>query len=294
MNAEVQLVWDAKAAVSECITLDERNDRLLFGDLHAGRIYALGLKDGARQQWDLPEKIGSFGICKSGRLVVAYRKYVVLFDPKTGKIDRLTHDIPEPAVNEFNDGKVGPDGCFWVGGRDGRALKHERLSTGALYRVTPDGRMEVRGYGYNVSNGLAWSPDGKTMYHSDSSGQYIDAYDFDAAIGYNSNRRRLVSFSSDADGRPDGATCDADGNYWSAAILAGRLNQFSPQGKLLQSITVPFPTPTMPGIVGDTMYITSMRNLQTEETLKKHPALGGLHKMKAPAKPGKDWLFNDA
>ena len=114
----------------------------------------------------------------------------------------------------------------------------------------------------------------------------------DASIGYNSNRRRIATFT-DAEGRPDGATCDADGNYWSAAILAGRLNQFSPQGKLLQSVTLPFPTPTMPGIVGDTMYITSMRNLQTEETLQKHPGLGGLYRMKAPAKPGREWLFSD-
>ena len=115
-------VWDASTR------------RLLFCDIPGKRINALSVDDGARASWDFPEVVGSFGLCLSGRLVVALRHHVVLFDPRTEAIENLTDPVDEPPTNRLNDGKVGPDGCFWVGSMDERT---PRQKTGALYRVTP-------------------------------------------------------------------------------------------------------------------------------------------------------------
>ena len=159
---------------------DASTRRLLFCDIPGKRINALSVDDGARTSWDFPEVVGSFGLCLSGRLVVALRHRVVLFDPRTKAIENLTEPVDEPPTNRLNDGKVGPDGCFWVGSMDERS---PRQKTGALYRVTPQGGIERKAEGYAVSNGLAWSPDGRIMYHSDSTAGIIEAWDFDARTG---------------------------------------------------------------------------------------------------------------
>src|SRR5262249_26013742 len=151
-----------------------------------------------------------------------------LLELASGRIEELVPRLDEPEKNKFNDGKVGPDGCFWVGTSDGRPVL-EREPIGSLYRITPDGKIERKSYGYCVSNGLAWSPDGRTMFHSDSTARYVDAWDFDPRSGGISNRRKIVTFS-ESEGKPDGAACDTEGCYWSAAVQAGRLIRFSPSG----------------------------------------------------------------
>ena len=97
---------------------DASTRRLLFCDIPGKQINALSVDDGTRVSWDFPEVVGSFGLCLSGRLVVALRHHVVLFDPRTRSIENLTDPVDEPGTNRFNDGKVGPDGCFWVGSMD--------------------------------------------------------------------------------------------------------------------------------------------------------------------------------
>ena len=162
---EFELVWDSRCGVAESPVWDASTRRLLFCDIPGKRINALSVDDGAHTSWDFPEVVGSFGLCRSGRIVVALRHRVVLFDPRTKTIEQLTDPVNEPPTNRLNDGKVGPDGCFWVGSMDENS---PRQKTAALYRVTPQGRIERKAEGYAVSNGLAWSPDGGVMYHSDS------------------------------------------------------------------------------------------------------------------------------
>ena len=215
--SDFELVWDSRCGVAESPVWDAATRRLLFCDIPGMRINALSVDDGTRTSWELPEVVGSFGLCLSGRLVVALRHRVVLFDPRTGEIDNLTEPVDEPPTNRLNDGKVGPDGCFWVGSMDERPQREKR---GALYRVTPDGRIERKAEGYAVSNGLAWSPDGRTMYHSDSTAGTIEAWDFDADSGRLSNHRLLATLTSE-EGRPDGAAVDLEGAYWSAGPSAG-------------------------------------------------------------------------
>ena len=113
--SQFELVWDSRCGVAESPVWDASTRRLLFCDIPGKRINALSVGDGAQTSWDFPEVVGSFGLCRSGRLVVALRHRVVLFDPRTKVIEQLTDPVDEPPTNRFNDGKVGPNGCFWVG-----------------------------------------------------------------------------------------------------------------------------------------------------------------------------------
>lgn len=284
-----ELVWDSRCGVSECPVWDAANRRLLFCDINGKKINALSVGSGARETWKFPEVVGSFGLCRSGRLVVALRHRVVLFDPPTREIVDLTLSVIEPVTNRLNDGKVGPDGAFWVGSMDENS---PRRPLGALYRVTSDGRIEKKAEGYAVSNGLAWSPDATTMYHSDSTSAIIEAWDFDLATGGMSNHRVIAKLTNE-DGRPDGAATDMDGNYWSAGPSAGCVNCFSPTGQLLKKLPFPVPGPTMPCFAGDFMYVTSLREGKSPDILEKFPALGGLFRTPAPAVGAPVGVFAD-
>jgi sugar lactone lactonase YvrE len=284
-----ELVWDARCGVAESPVWDTANRRLLFCDIKGKRINALSIDGGARDTYDLPEVVGSFGLCRSGKLVVALRHRVVLFDPRSRRVEDLTGAVVEPATNRMNDGKVGPDGAFWVGSMDENT---PRQPTGALYRVTPDGRIERRAEGYAVSNGLAWSADGRTMYHSDSTAGIIEAWDFDPTTGGTSNHRHLATLTSE-EGRPDGAATDIEGNYWSAGPSAGCLNRFSPAGALLERIPFPVPGPTMPCFAEGLLFVTSLREGKTPEVLENFPTLGGLFRAEAPVQGAPVGLFAD-
>jgi sugar lactone lactonase YvrE len=285
-----ELVWDSRCGVAESPVWDATTRRLLFCDIPGKRINALSVDGGARDTYDLPEVVGSFGLCRSGKLVVALRHRVVLFDPRSRRVEDLTGAVVEPATNRMNDGKVGPDGAFWVGTMDENT---PRQPTAALYRVTPDGRIERKGEGYAVSNGLAWSPDGRTMYHSDSTAGIIEAWDFDPATGGMSNHRQLAKLTSE-EGRPDGAATDADGNYWSAGPSAGCINRFSPAGALLEKIPFPVPGPTMPCFAERHLFVTSLREGKSPELLQQFPTLGGLFRADAPVQGAPVGLFADA
>jgi sugar lactone lactonase YvrE len=285
-----ELVWDSRCGVAESPVWDPATRRLLFCDIPGKRINALSVDDGARETYDLPEVVGSFGLCRSGKLVVALRHRVVLFDPRARRVEDLTGAVVEPATNRMNDGKVGPDGAFWVGTMDENT---PRQPTGALYRITADGRIERKGEGYAVSNGLAWSPDGRTMYHSDSTAGIIEAWDFDVATGGMSNHRQFAKLTSE-DGRPDGAATDIDGNYWSAGPSAGCINRFSPTGALLEKLPFPVPGPTMPCFAERHLFVTSLREGKSPELLQQHPTLGGLFRADAPVQGAPVGLFADA
>ena len=284
-----ELVWDTRSGVSECPVWDAANRRVLFCDIGGKKINALSVDTDARQTWDLPEVVGSFGLCRSGRLVVALRHRVVYFDPKTQAVTDLTPAVVEPRTNRLNDGKTGPDGAFWVGSMDENS---PRQPLGALYRVTADGKIEKKSEGYAVSNGLAWSPDGRIMYHSDSTSAVIEAWDFNPASGGMTNHRQIAKLTNE-DGRPDGAAMDTDGNYWSAGPSAGCINCFSSTGRLLKKLPFPVPGPTMPCFAENFMYVTSLREGKSAEILAQYPASGGLFRAPAPASGAPVALFAD-
>jgi sugar lactone lactonase YvrE len=284
-----ELAWDAKCTIGESPVWDAPNHRVLFCDIIGKRIHALSIESGARDTYDFPEVVCSLGLCRSGRLVVALRHRVVFYDTRNRRIEDFTGAVVQPASNRLNDGKVGPDGAFWVGGMDDNT---PRQPIAALFRVTPDGRIEQKADGFKTSNGLAWSPDGRTMYHSDTGGGLIETWDFDPASGAMTNHRQFANLT-DEQGRPDGGATDAEGNYWSAGPSAGVLNKFSPSGDLLERIPFPVPGPTMPCFAGKHLFVTSIRQGKPNDVLERFPTLGGLFRADAPVEGAPVGLFDD-
>lgn len=279
---EILTVAADRCEVGESPVWDARANRLYWTDIPRGVIHCISTISGARRRWEMGEPVGSLGLCTSGRLVVALRSDVVLFDPRDGTrrtIASVTHAKPEM---RFNDGKVGPDGAFWVGSMDASG---DDNPSGTLYRVAPDGVVEAITEGLRTSNGLAWDRAGMRMYHSDSRGPWIDILDFDPASGRASNRRRWRDLD-EATGRPDGGACDIEGNYWSAGPSASRINRFSPDGDLLDWVDLPTLRPTMPCFGGAslaTLYATSLSSGISPDQLSRSPLCGAVVAFHAPA-----------
>lgn len=278
---------DAPLAFQQCIDFETRigegpvwdagRNLLWFVDILAPALFSYAPADGVVRRFGMPDLVTSIGLTAGKRLILSLRRAVHLFDPASAALTLfVTPDLGDP-VNRLNDGKVGPDGCFWVGSMHDR---RPRQPTGALYRITPQGGCITVLEGLRVSNGLAWSPDGRTMYHSDSRGPWITAHDFDPARGVMSNPR-VIARPDEATGLPDGAAVDSEGNYWSAGVSAGRLNVFSPAGKLLRQVPVPMAAPTMPCFGGPdlrTLFVTGL----TQEAEGKVVSRGTLLSCPAP------------
>ena len=274
MMGPFRCIADMRGQLMESPVWDDRRQTLFACDIEAGRIYEIDLDRGPLREWSFASKVASFGLTESGRLVVALSREVILFDPETGNRETLWSAFEEPATSRLNDGKVGPDGAFWVGSMDGRP---ERETISRLYRVTGNGDASVKAEGFRISNGLAWTADGKTMFHTDSRGPWIDRYDFDPETGGINGRKRIRDLDEQA-GRPDGGACDAEGAYWSAGVSAGVLNRFDRDGNLLEKLPVPVPAPTMPCFCGPDLTllaITSHRQVP-EAALVAAPLSGGV------------------
>ncbi len=167
--------------------------------------------------------------------MVAHGNMISLMEIDAGAREQLAEVEFPASVWNLNDGKVGPGGAFWVGSM--AYAEPERLPAASLYRITADGQVETKiDGGIMVSNGLAWSPDGTRMYHSDSQGMWIDIWDFDTGTGEISNRQRFAE-SDRIEGLPDGAATDADGYYWSGAFSACSFNRFAPETARLPANT---------------------------------------------------------
>lgn len=261
---------------------DERRELLFFVDILAPAIHAIRLDGSGLRDWPMPAATGSIGLTASGRLIVALKHDLALFDPESGTLAPFARLPPdEPPSTRLNDGKVGPDGAFWVG------TMHdvpERQPIGALYRVAADASVTKQIEGLSVSNGLAFSPDGALMYHADTRSFWLDRWDFSAAAGSISGRTRIVEFDGGI-GLPDGGATDAEGSYWSAGIYAGRINRFSPEGALLDWVVFPVPAPTMPCFCGPDLRliaVTSHRTGAVAAQLDRFPQSGGLFIARAP------------
>ncbi|WP_439597448.1 SMP-30/gluconolactonase/LRE family protein [Falsiroseomonas sp.] len=286
------LAADLRAQVGESPVWDAARGLLWMVDILAPCVIRFDPATGVTRRIPVPEVCGSLALCRSGALLVAQRASLVRLDPATGAITPFATLAEEPGENRLNDGKVGPDGCFWVGSMDDRPEKHP---TGLLWRIKPDGRAERRREGLVVSNGLAWSPDGRTIWHADSRLAVLDCADFDPATGSTGPWRRLRDFD-EATGRPDGAACDAQGNYWSAGVSAGRINVIAPDGTLLRHFDFPVPAPTMPCFAGpdlSTLFVTSLRAGKDPAALAAHPSLGGLFRAEGLGQGAPVPLFAD-
>ena len=129
-----------------------------------------------------------------------------------------------------------------------------------------------------TTNGMCFSPDGRTMYLSDSNPgvRTIWACDYDTDTGTPTNRRVFFD-TREVAGRPDGGTVDADGCYWMAGVGGWQLVRITPQGKVDRIVEMPVEKPTKPMFGGprlDTLFVTSIGMGMEDDP--KQPLAGSL------------------
>jgi sugar lactone lactonase YvrE len=275
MLSEVRCVLDAKAGIGESPVWSAEEQALYWVDILAPALYRFDPATGRSQSWWMPESIGAMGLREGGGAVVALRNGLHLLDLASGALSFL---VPDPEDEEpdtrFNDGKVSPEGRFWVGTMDD--AQHARPLAG-LYRLDPDHSCRRVLDGLIISNGLAWSADARTLFHADTAAERIQMFDYDPQTGDISNPRVLAE--GPQTGRPDGGATDVEGYYWSAAVSGGVLNRWAPDGRLDRQVALPCPRPTCPCFGGRdmrTLFVTSLRAGLNDEQLAKWPLAGGI------------------
>jgi sugar lactone lactonase YvrE len=201
--------------------------------------------------------MGALAPTVGGGLVAALRDGIYLLDPDSGAASLFAaapgHD---PALFRFNDAKVDPRGRFWAGtmALDGRAGQSR------LYRIGADRAVQTMREGVTISNGLAWSPDARTLYYIDSPTRTVQAFAFDLEQGTIGAPRVVITFG-EADGWPDGCCMDVEGGLWIAHWGAAKVTRWEPvAGKLLGTVSLPVSNVTSCAFGGpkrDQLFITT-------------------------------------
>ena len=218
-------------------------------DIPAKRIWRLDAATGALRHWNTGEMAACIALKESGGLIAGMETGIYSLELGEAQLASATL-LARPQAQElgagmrFNDGRCDRQGRFWAGTMfmDMAAARAD----GRLYRYDAHGLSQPVVSELLTQNGLAWSPDGRTMYLSDShpARQLIWAFDYDVETGTPSKQRLFVDMNQHP-GRPDGAAVDADGCYWICGNDAGCVLRFTPEGKLDRRVDVPMLKPAM-------------------------------------------------
>lgn len=254
---DITCVVDASAELGEGTIWDPAAGVLWWIDIWGKRIHRFNPATGRDDTWEAPEYLGCIGLRARGGLVLTMVSGFYFFDPVTGTFEAIVDPESHLSDTRFNDGKPDRQGRFWSGSMfevPGRKVEF----IASLYRMDTDLSVHRMIEGIGCCNGLAWSPDSRVMYFSDSHTPIIRAYDFDPATGNIENRRVFVEL----EGKDicDGATVDAEGCYWATIPFTGKVNRYDPQGKLMQTIHMPTDLPTCCEFGGpnlDILYVTT-------------------------------------
>ena len=236
-------------------------------------VHRLDPATGQVESWTPPEKLGSFAPSAGGGLIIAGRNGFALYDPRDGNFQRIADPENKAEENILNDGRCDGRGRFWAGSM----TKTMQRASGKLYRVEKD-RVDACDDGIWVSNGVAWSPDQRTLYFADSHVHTIFAYDYDVASGRIGKRRVFVD-AKDKAGVPDGASCDAEGFLWTAMFDGACIARYTPDGRLDRTVAMPVSRPTACTFGGPdlrTMYVTTATFRLPPEKREREPHAGGL------------------
>lgn len=271
-DSNIQCVADVHALLGEGPVWVEHEAALYWVDINGRNVFRIGDK-GEFAQWPTTLRVGSLVPRKAGGFIAGTDQGIAAIDLAGNRTELLFNPEKERPHNRFNDGKVDRQGRFWAGTMDDR----ERGSAGTLYRIDGDLRCTAIDTGYGITNGPAFSGDGRVMYHSDTLRQVTYAFDLDAG-GNVANRRTFLQFA-EGDGHPDGMTVDSEDCLWIAFWGGWCVRRFSPEGELLETIEVPVEQPSSCAFGGphlDRLYVTSATKSLDPASLEMQPKAGGL------------------
>ena len=258
-------VLSAGAELGEHPIWSEPDSRLYWLDIVGSKINRFHPQTGMNESWDLSVFPGCFAFKESGGAILAAHDGIYEVDFSTGGTELILPAAHDPEILRFNDGRTDRQGRFWAG-TVRRDMDQANTAENAYYRYDSRGLTKML-TNVGLTNGTAFSPDGRIMYRAQSETRQVFAYDYDPATGTPANERLFATIPA-AYGMPDGATIDSQGAYWVAvAVPPGDpakpgVLRFLPDGTLDLFIELPVPFVTMPAFGGpnlSTLYITTAR-----------------------------------
>lgn len=272
--------------------------QLYWVDIAARCVHRFQPGTGLAEHWAMPSEPGCIAPLQSphGGLVIALRDGIYCAAHWGGPLQLMAPALHDGANFRFNDGKADPLGRFWAG----TVNERRNAATAQLYCLTPTTRsasvLQPQLGGATVANGLAWSPDARTLYWADTSSHTVRAWQWDAVHNLLTGERIFQQWPDKPAGwragapdnppyagRPDGAAVDAEGNYYIAMYEGAQVLKLSANGVLLASLPVPAQCPTMPCFGGNdlrTLYVTTARQKRPAAELARYPQSGCVFAMR--------------
>jgi sugar lactone lactonase YvrE len=272
---QASLVWDCRSRLGEGTVWNAADGSLYFVDIRGREVLAFTPATGAQRRWPVPQMIGWLVPRADGTWLAGFEQGVaaLTLDPVVALAWLQRLHAPGSAMR-LNDAKADAAGRLWFGTMNDADMTRP---DGCLLRWRAGEPPTVVDTGYGVSNGPAMSPDGHTLYHTDTLQRTIHAFDLDADGGL-SNKRVWVRFDAD-EGYPDGMTTDTEGCVWVAHWGGSRVSCRDAAGRVLRTIGVAAPQVTNvafggPGLTD--LYISTARDGLGATALEHAPAAGGL------------------
>jgi sugar lactone lactonase YvrE len=251
----------------------QQEEVLYWLDIYRPSINRFDPRTTANETITLSEPIYALGLSENGKFIASLESGFALLTAEGAVKKHLSNPIAGQNVN-FNDGKVDARGRFW----SGTMARDWKSPIGVLYKVDNQGQSHEMERGIVLSNGIAWSPDRKTMYFTDFGRRSVFAYDFNLDTGHIATQRTIIRLEEN-EGSPDGITVDAEGGIWVAHWDGWCVTRHRADGALIEKIRVPVPRPTSVMFGGkylDTLYITSATMQLTDAQLSVAPLSGAL------------------
>lgn len=267
-----ECLWPVGAELGEGALWHAPSRSVYFVDIKGRQVHRCAEDGSQRTSWNAPSQPGFVVPAAGGGFVCGLEDGLYRFSEISGAFSPLRKVEEDQELNRFNDGHVDAQGCLWFGSMD----NGESRPSGSLYRCDGKGEVVNVDSGYIITNGPAISPDGKTLYHTDTLAKQVFA--FDLLPGGAVARKRLF-VAIQGGGHPDGMAVDAGGHVWIAVFGGARIERYSPDGKMVDIVRFPCSNITKLAFGGGdlrTVYVTTAWKGLTPEQRAKEPLAGGL------------------
>ncbi|WP_420142326.1 SMP-30/gluconolactonase/LRE family protein [Sphingomonas sp.] len=273
MTTEPTSILSVQATLGEGPVWVVREQALYFVDIKQHRVHRFDPATGDHRDWTAPGQVGWILPADDGAFLVGLQQGIARFYPDTGTFAVVATPETHLPGNRLNDAAVDASGRIWFGSMD----DGEGADSGHLYAFEEG---EARHAGLDpvcITNGPAISPDGKTLYHTDTLGRVIHACPInnDGTLG----APRVFAEIDEADGWPDGSVCDADGHIWIGLWGGWRARRYDPAGKVVTEVRFPCANVTKIAFGGPdlrTAYATTARKGLDAAALEGQPLAGNL------------------
>jgi sugar lactone lactonase YvrE len=277
LSSQPDCVWALGAELGEGPVWSAGEEAIWFVDIKKKQIHRFGARSGAKRSWDAPAAPGFLAPMGGGKFIAGLKTGLHAFDPATGAFEFLSNAEADRPANRLNDGAVDRHGRLWFGSMD----DGESAPNGKLY-CYDRGAVRAMDDGYVITNGPAFSPDGRTLYHTDTLEKTIYAFDI-ADDGSLAGKRVFVAIEDGA-GYPDGLTIDAEGCLWTGLFAGWAVRRYSQSGKLLTTIRFPCANVTKIAFGGSDLrevYATTAWKGLSAQDRAAQPLAGGLFRFEA-------------